>query len=92
MLAIPLSIVLYLKVVAFTGSEILAAVAAVASYLAVFFLLALFFNSREKGSGKTISVLDSLFEEQKSKAELAREEILRKQKEFEKRNSESPEK
>ena len=60
MLAIPLSIVLYLK---------------------VFFLLAVFFNSRAKDAdGKAVSALDNLFAEKKTKAELAREEILRKQK------------
>lgn len=88
MLAIPLSIVLYLKVEALAGSEIVALVAAVAFYLVLFFLLALFFNSRAKGEGKATSTLDALLEGQKSKAELAREKILRQQKEIEKRNSE----
>lgn len=87
MLAIPLSIVLYLKVEALSGSEIVALLAAVACYLVVFFLLALFFNSRAKGEGKATSALDNLFEAKKTTAELAREEILRKQKEIEKRNS-----
>ena len=90
MLAIPLSIVLYLKVEAASGSEIVALLAAVGLYLVIFFLLALFFNSRAKGAdGKAVSALDNLFAEKKTKAELAREEILRKQKELaEKKSSE----
>ena len=84
MLAIPLSIVLYLKVEAASGSEIVALLSAVACYLVVFFLLALFFNSRAKDAdGKAISALDNLFAEKKTKAELAREQILRMQKELE---------
>jgi hypothetical protein len=84
MLAIPLSIVLYLKVEAASGSEIVALLSAVACYLVVFFLLALFFNSRAKDAdGKAVSALDNLFAEKKTKAELAREQILRKQKELE---------
>ena len=84
MLAIPLSIVLYLKVEAAAGSEIVALLSAVACYLVILFLLALFFNSRAKGAdGKAVSALDNLFAEKKTKAELAREEILRKQKEIE---------
>lgn len=84
MLAIPLSIVLYLKVEAASGSEIVALLSAVACYLVVFFLLALFFNSRAKDAdGKAVSALDNLFAEKKTKAELARERILRKQKELE---------
>lgn len=82
MLAIPLSIVLYLKVEAASGSEIVALLAAVACYLVVFFLLAVFFNSRAKGEGKATSALDNLFEAKKTAAELAREEIIRKQKEI----------
>jgi hypothetical protein len=83
MLAIPLSIVLYLKVESASGSEIMALLAAVACYLVVFFLLAVFFNSRAKdANGKAVSALDNLFAEKKTKAELAREEILRKQKEL----------
>ena len=82
MLAIPLSIVLYLKVEAASGSEIVALLAAVACYLIIFFLLAVFFNSRAKGDGKAVSALDNLFAEKKTKAELAREEILRKQQEI----------
>jgi hypothetical protein len=47
-------------------------------------LLALFFNSRAKDAdGKAVSALDNLFAEKKTKAELAREQILRKQKELE---------
>mgnify|MGYP003310412640 FL=1 len=90
MLAIPLSIVLYLKVESASGSEIVALLAAVACYLAVFFLLALFFNSRAKdANGKATSALDNLFAEKKTKAERAREEILRKQQEIAaKRNAE----
>lgn len=88
MLAIPLSIVLYLKVEATSGSEIVALLSAVACYLVIFFLLALFFNSRAKGAdGKAVSALDNLFAEKKTKAELAREEILRKQKEIEAKNA-----
>ena len=82
MLAIPLSIVLYLKVEAASGSEIVALLAAVACYLVIFFLLAVFFNSRAKDDGKAVSALDNLFAEKKTKAELAREEILRKQQEI----------
>jgi hypothetical protein len=42
-----------------------------------------FFNSRAKdANGKAVSALDNLFAEKKTKAELAREEILRKQKEL----------
>ena len=83
MLAIPLSIVLYLKVEALSGSEIVALLSAVALYLVVFFLLSMFFNSRAKDTdGKAISALDNLFAEKKTKAEIAREEILRKQKEI----------
>lgn len=83
MLAIPLSIVLYLKVESASGSEIVALLAAVACYLVVFFLLALFFNSRAKdANGKATSALDNLFAEKKTKAERAREEILRKQQEI----------
>ena len=83
MLAIPLSIVLYLKVEVLSGSEIVALLSAVACYLVVFFLLAVFFNSRAKDAeGKAVSALDNLFAEKKTKAELAREEILRKQKEL----------
>lgn len=89
MLAIPLSIVLYLKVEALAGSEIIALVAAVAFYLLLFFLLALFFNSRAKTGDKSASALDSLFEAKKTAAEMAREEIIRKQKELEKKNSEN---
>ncbi|WP_407458289.1 hypothetical protein [Fibrobacter sp.] len=90
MLAIPLSIVLYLKVESASGSEIVALLAAVACYLVVFFLLALFFNSRAKdANGKATSALDNLFAEKKTKAERAREEILRKQQEIAaKRNAE----
>ena len=90
MLAIPLSIVLYLKVESVSGSEIVALLAAVACYLVVFFLLALFFNSRAKdANGKATSALDNLFAEKKTKAERAREEILRKQQEIAaKRNAE----
>jgi mannitol-specific phosphotransferase system IIBC component len=90
MLAIPLSIVLYLKVETASGSEIVALLAAVACYLVVFFLLALFFNSRAKdANGKATSALDNLFAEKKTKAERAREEILRKQQEIAaKRNAE----
>jgi mannitol-specific phosphotransferase system IIBC component len=90
MLAIPLSIVLYLKVETASGSEIVALLAAVACYLVVFFLLALFFNSRAKdANGKATSALDNLFAEKKTKAERAREEILRKQQEMAaKRNAE----
>ena len=84
MLAIPLYIVLYLKVEAASGSEIVALLSAVACYLVIFFLLALFFNSRAKDAdGKAISALDNLFAEKKTKAELAREQILRMQKELE---------
>ena len=82
MLAIPLSIVLYLKVEAASGSEIVALLAAVACYLVIFFLLAVFFNSRAKGGDKATSALDKLFAEKKTKAEQAREEILRKQQEI----------
>ncbi len=82
-LAIPLSIFLYLKVEAASGSEIVALLSAVACYLVVFFLLAAFFNSRAKDAdGKAVSALDNLFAEKKTRAELAREEILRKQKEI----------
>ena len=90
MLAIPLSIVLYLKVESASGSEIVALLAAVACYLVVFFLLALFFNSRAKdANGKATSALDNLFAEKKTKAERAREEILRRQQEIAaKRNAE----
>ena len=90
MLAIPLSIVLYLKVEAASGSEIVALLAAVGLYLVIFFLLAMFFNSRAKAAdGKAVSALDNLFAEKKTRAELAREEILRKQKELaEKKSSE----
>ena len=87
MLAIPLSIVLYLKVEAASGSEIVALLAAVACYLVVFFLLAVFFNSRAKGNGKATSALDNLFEAKKTAAEMAREEIIRKQKEIEARRA-----
>ena len=84
MLAIPLSIVLYLKVEAVSGSEIVALLSAVACYLVVFFLLAVFFNSRAKDAdGKAVSALDNLFAEKKTNAELAREAIIRKQKELE---------
>lgn len=84
MLAIPLSIVLYLKVESASDSEIVALLSAVGLYLVVFFLLAMFFNSRAKDAdGKAVSALDSLFAEKKTKAELARERILRKQKEIE---------
>lgn len=83
MLAIPLSIVLYLKVEALSGSEMVALLSAVALYLVIFFLLAMFFNSRAKDvDGKAVSALDNLFAEKKTKAEIAREEILRKQKEI----------
>ena len=83
MLAIPLSIVLYLKVEAASGSEIVALLSAMACYLVIFFLLAVFFNSRAKDAdGKAVSALDNLFAEKKTRAELAREEILRKQKEI----------
>jgi hypothetical protein len=90
MLAIPLSIVLYLKVEAASGSEIVALLAAVGLYLVIFFLLAMFFNSCAKDAdGKAVSALDNLFAEKKTRAELAREEILRKQKELaEKKSSE----
>ena len=88
MLAIPLSIVLYLKVEAASGSEIVALLSAVACYLVVFFLLTLFFNSRATDAdGKAVSALDNLFAEKKTKAELAREQILRKQKELETKKS-----
>ena len=84
MLAIPLSIVLYLKVEAASGSEIVALLAAVGLYLVIFFLLAMFFNSRAKDAdGEAVSALDNLFAEKKTKAEHAREQILRKQKEIE---------
>ena len=67
-----------------SGSEIVALLSAVACYLVIFFLLALFFNSRAKDAdGKAISALDNLFAEKKTKAELAREQILRMQKELE---------
>lgn len=83
MLAIPLSIVLYLKVESASGSEIVALLAAVACYLVVFFLLAMFFNSRAKDAdGQATSALDNLFADKKTKAELAREKILRKQQEI----------
>lgn len=83
MLAIPLSIVLYLKVETVSGSEIVALLAAVACYLVIFFLLAVFFNSRAKDAeGKPVSALDHLFAKKKTKAEMAREEILRRQKEI----------
>jgi hypothetical protein len=50
----------------------------------------MFFNSRAKDAdGKAVSALDNLFAEKKTRAELAREEILRKQKELaEKKSSE----
>ena len=84
MLAIPLSIVLYLKVESALDSEIVALLSAVGLYLVVFFLLAMFFNSCAKDAdGKAVSALDNLFAEKKTKAELARERILRKQKEIE---------
>lgn len=84
MLAIPLSIVIYLKIESLFGSEIVALLSAVACYLVIFFLLALFFNSRAKGAdGGAVSALDNLFAEKKTKAELAREQILRMQKEIE---------
>lgn len=83
MLAIPLSIVLYLKVESASGSEIMALLAAVACYLVVFFLLAMLFNSRAKDAdGQATSALDNLFADKKTKAEQAREEILRKQQEI----------
>lgn len=85
MLAIPCSIVTYIKVSTAANSEILGVLAAVALYIIVFFLLSLFFNSREQGYGKAKSALDIILEPKKTEAEIARERILQKQAEFTKK-------
>lgn len=74
MLAVPLSIVAYVKVAAISGSEFLGVVAAMALYILVFFLLAMFFNSRsEEGSDvPAVSAFDEIEETRKLAAQLGK--------------------
>lgn len=73
MLAVPLSIVAYVKVAAISGSEFLGVVAAMALYILVFFLLAVFFNSRSgEDQGPAVSAFDELEETRKLAAQLGK--------------------
>ncbi|MCF0225353.1 MAG: hypothetical protein HUK20_13880 [Fibrobacter sp.] len=62
MLAVPLSVVVYLKVVSLSGSEMVGLFSAVGFYLIVFFVLALFFNSKAGKDTKATSALDEIEE------------------------------
>ena len=74
MLAVPLSIVAYVKTAAISGSELLGVVAAMGLYILVFFLLAMFFNSRSdaEGQGPAVSAFDELEETRKLAAQLGK--------------------
>lgn len=74
MLAVPLSIVAYVKVAAISGSEFLGVVAAMALYILVFFLLAMFFNSRseEGADAPAVSAFDEIEETRKLAAQLGK--------------------
>lgn len=74
MLAVPLSIVAYVKTAAASGSEFLGVIAAMGLYILVFFLLALFFNSRngDGEDGPAVSAFDELEETRKLAAQLGK--------------------
>ncbi|MCQ2090455.1 MAG: hypothetical protein MJY93_09415 [Fibrobacter sp.] len=73
MLAVPLSIVAYVKVAALSGSELLGVLAAMGLYILVFFLLAVFFNSRSgEDQGPAVSAFDELEETRKLAAQLGK--------------------
>jgi len=73
MLAVPLSIVAYVKVAAWSGSELLGVLAAMGLYILVFFLLAMFFNSRSgEGDQPAVSAFDELEETRKLAAQLGK--------------------
>ncbi len=73
MLAVPLSIVAYVKTAAASGSELLGVLAAMGLYILVFFLLAMFFNSRsEAGDQPAVSAFDELEETRKLAAQLGK--------------------
>lgn len=67
MLAVPLSIVAYVKTEAYSGSELLGVLAAMGLYILVFLLVALFFNSRSEGGAQepAVSTFDELEETRK---------------------------
>lgn len=74
MLAVPFSIVVYIKVVGASGSELLGVLAAMGLYLLVFFLMAMFFNSRstDGADAPAVSAFDEIEETRKLAARLGK--------------------
>lgn len=71
------SVVIYLKVVEFSGYELLGAFAAIGFYMAVFAVLCILFNDKEK-AGETKSTWQELKELQEATRKASEEEFKKK--------------
>lgn len=71
------SVVVYLKVAELSGHELLGVLAAIGFYMAVFAVLCLLFNSKEK-EGETKSTWQELKELQEATRKASEEEFSRK--------------
>lgn len=77
MLAIGFSLIVYIKVAAFSGSELLGVVATMGFFMAAFAVLSLVFNSKEK-AGEEKSTWQELKELQEKTRKASEEEFAKK--------------